>query len=213
MYIEYSKIGDNVFVTDDKGITKRFDNTNNVEAIIALENEKSASDLRIDKEKEEQKKFKRYRNFISFLGGISLANNIVLAATGHNVSPVLGGALLVTYGVTVGVTHGIVKKFDNKIKEINIYKKALDKELKYELSRKKIVNTEVNEKGTIDYKKSQLYLTYDKFDLMNNVIQTDYQMYGKVTCGAFTDREKRIYNTMLEEEMKSHSKKVKVKEI
>lgn len=33
MYIEYSKIGDNVFVTDDKGITKRFDNTNNIETI------------------------------------------------------------------------------------------------------------------------------------------------------------------------------------
>lgn len=213
MYIEYSKIGDNVFVTDDKGITKRFDNTNNIETILALENEKSASDLRIDKEKEEQKKFKRYRNFISFLGGISLTNNIVLAATGHNVSPVLGGALLAGYGATFGLTQGLVKKFDNKIKEINIYKKALDKELKYELSRKKIVNSKVNEKGTIDYKKSQFYLTYDKFNLMNNVIQTDYQMYGKVTCGAFTDREKRIYNTMIEEEMKSHSKKVKVKEI
>lgn len=157
--------------------------------------------------------FKRYRNFIFFIGGLSLTSHFVLAVTGHDVSPVLAGALLAGYGATFGLTQGLVKKFDNKIKEINIYKKALDKELKYELSRKKIVNSKVNEKGTIDFKRSQFYLTYDKFNLMNNVIQTDYQMYGKVTCGAFTDREKRIYNTMLEEEMKSHSKKVKVKEI
>lgn len=213
MYIEYSKIGDNVFVTDEKGVTKRFDNTNNIETILALENEKSASDLRISKQREDQMQFKRYRNFIFFIGGLSLTSHFVLAVTGHDVSPVLAGALLAGYGATFGLTQGLVKKFDNKIKEINIYKKALDKELKYELSRKKIVNTEVNEKGTIDYKKSQLYLTYDKFNLMNNVIETDYQINGKVTCGAFTDREKRIYNTMIEEEIKSHSKKVKVKEI
>ena len=51
MYVEYSRFGDSVFVKDEKGIIKRFDNTNNFQDIIVLENEKCSSDNRILKEK------------------------------------------------------------------------------------------------------------------------------------------------------------------
>ena len=213
MYVEYSKIGDNIFVTDDKGIVRRFDNTNNFDNIIVLENEKCSSDNRILEEKKSQKKYKNYRNFICVLSGVSFTNAIYLSTLKEgSISPILTGALVLTTFATAGVMHGLVKTFDKKIKNIKIYQKALDKELKYELSKSKRVISKENEKGFIDNQYSPLKLTYDKYDLMHQVIVNDYNTNGKVTFPLFQEKEKRIFNTMIEEECKTISKR-KVKEI
>lgn len=213
MYVEYSRFGDSVFVKDEKGIIKRFDNTNNFQDIIVLENEKCSSDNRILKEKKSQKKYKNYRNFICGMSFVSLTNAIYLSTVkAGSISPILTGALVLTTFATTGVMQGLVKTFDNKIKNIKIYQKALDKELKYELSKSKRVISKEKEKGFIDNQCSPLKLTYDKYDLMHQVIVNDYNTNGRVTFPLFDEKEKRIFNTMLEEENKIISKR-KVKEI
>lgn len=214
MYVEYSKIDDKVYVTDEKNNIKEFDNTNNFETIVMLNNEKCASDDRIKEEKDSQKKYKRYRNFIGGLSVASLTNAFVSMAASHDsVSPILTGALVATSFATVGVMHGLVKTFDKKISKIKIYQKALDKEINYELSKGKKVRVNENERGIIDNNRSSLRLTYDKYELMHQVIVNDYHNNGRITFPLFEEREKRIFKTMIEEEIKNQSNKVKVKEI
>lgn len=214
MYVEYSKIDDKVYVTDDKSNVKEYDNTSNFDTIMMLENEKCASDGRIKEERDSQKKYKNYRNFICGLSFISLTNAFVSMVSSHDhVSPILTGALVVTSFATVGVMQGLVKTFDKKIDNIKIYQKALDKEINYEISKGKIVKVNENERGTFDNNRSPMKLTYDKYDLMHQVIVDDYRNNHKITFPLFEEREKRIFKFMIEEENKKQSKKEKVKEI
>ena len=214
MYVEYSKIDDKVYVTDDKNNVKEYDNTNNFETIMMLENEKCASNNRIKEERNSQKKYKNYRNFIGGLSFISLTNSFVsMASSNDHVSPILTGALVLTSFATIGVMQGLVRTFDKKINNIKIYQKALDKEINYEISKGKKVKVSENERGIFDNNRSSMKLTYDKYDLMHQVIVDDYRNNHKITFPLFDEREKRIFKTMIEEENKKQSKKVKVKEI
>lgn len=215
MLIEYSKIGDSVFVTDDKGNVKRMDNTDNFHSIVMLENELVNSDQRIDEKMKEQKPYKSYRSILALGGSLPIIRTAILLANGHtnSFSPLLTGTLLITYGVSTGIMTGIIHSYDTKIKNIKLYKKALNNEIKYELSRGKKVVSRENEKGFIDNKKSSMRLTYDKYDLMHNVIVEDYLNNGYVQIPIFNEREKRIFSYMVKEEIKNKTKKNKIKEI
>lgn len=218
MNIEYSKIGDSVFITDQDGNVSKRENVDNIERILVLENVKEKMDEKIKRQRKEQKKYRRQRNVFLAISAVPLINNVTLMATGHGdgVSPYLTGALVLTSGFTSLVMTGLAHTFDDNIKRINICKKALDTEIKFELSRSNKVNSTENVEGNLDIK-TTYDLIYDTYDMLHDTIIEDYKQNGKVTCPVFDEVERRVFSTMAKEEILKDTnikgKKVKVKEI
>ena len=211
MYIKYSKIGDSIFLTDEEGNVHRKDNVDNIESIVMLENELDNSDLRIENELVDQKKYKRIRNTVLCVGSLTILNSsISLATRAGTVSPVLLGSCVLSTVAGVSMISGIVNTINKNIKNIKVYKEALNKELNYKISKSNKVVSSENINGDISNDKNEFKLTYDKYDLMHESIVSDYKQNGSIKCPLFNESEKRIFSFMIEEEFKN---KRKVKEI